>query len=123
MSRRLQGDGCNDLSVTGVDLTKAGSTNGDDTMKMLLTTVALAATVVAIPAAAEVGCKWGNPLNGSMKLTDCTRNSTSFRTTRISPHWMASDAYAYVPQRRVVIRRGWLQDDLDSETRLKGGSD
>jgi hypothetical protein len=93
-------------------------------MKMLLTTVTLAATVVAFPALADVGCKPENPLNGSVKLSDCRNNSGSFHATRISPHWMASDAYAYAPAPRVVIRRGWVQDsDLDRETRLQGGND
>jgi hypothetical protein len=100
------------------------------TMKKLLPSIALAATVVSFPALAEVGCEQANSLNDT-KVSNCDNNLSGYVMSAPSP-WYGSSygsgayigygSYAYVPQRRFDVRTP-IHDDLDNETRLKGGAD
>jgi hypothetical protein len=98
------------------------------TMKTLLTTVALAATVISFPAVAEPGCQWGNPMN-DLRASDCDEQRGYVYGPAYGPApWYASGAYigygsyAYVPQRRVGVRARF-HESIDDQTRLKGGAD
>ena len=97
-------------------------------MKTLFVTVALAATVAAFPALAEgsIGCKWEEPLNSSAKSTNCHQERFFVDSQFIySPLYDGSAAFAYVPSRPLVLRRGMRNDrnSLEEETQLKGGND
>ena len=110
-------------------------------MKALFTTVALGATLVAFPALADVGCKWENGLNDSLRLSNCNYRSSpsthkiargdQIRTVPSplfrSDTFLGMESFAYVPPRRSM--RGMSgssdlnQNSLENETRLEGGSD
>jgi hypothetical protein len=88
-------------------------------MKILLTTIALAATAISSSALAAVGCKPGEPMNSSVKASACRDESPGYAI--VSPMAWAPGAYASAaPQRHVVIRRG--ASDRDEDTRLQGGA-
>jgi hypothetical protein len=98
-------------------------------MKTLFATVALAATVMAFPALAEssIGCKWEEPLSGSARSTHCLEQR--FGDSRFiyspMPLYGGASAFAYVPSRPLVLRRGMRNDrnSLQNETELSGGND
>ena len=98
-------------------------------MKTLFATVALAATVVAFPAFAEgtIGCKSEEPLNGSARSSHCfeQRFGDSRFLVSPTPWYDGSSAFAYVPSRPLILRRGMRNDrnSLQNETELSGGAD
>ena len=96
-------------------------------MKTLFATVALAATVVAFPALAEgnIGCKWEEPLNSSASSSNCHQRFGGSQFIYSPPLYDGSAAFAYVPSRPLVLRRGMRNDrnSLAEETQVKGGND
>jgi hypothetical protein len=98
-------------------------------MKILFASVAIATTMVAVPAFAEseIGCRVEEPVNSSYRSSSCDdrRFILGSRFVTPMPWYDGSSAFAYVPSRSFGLRRGMRNDtnSLHEETELEGGAD
>jgi hypothetical protein len=93
-------------------------------MKIMLTLTAAVLTTAALSvpvSAGPIGCKAGEPINSSVKASDC-RTWYSSRSARIAPALRSTAAFAYAPRSQTtIVRRTRSIGPTDNEG-VKGGA-